>query len=180
MNSRVLIFSMLLFLSLSNVLYGEEGWSINGKEVTEDTENVKTKDGFGVQLWLIKPNDFFEKWNTPETPKMAVTKTAKRNIPISTVILFINPGVNEKNECDIVYDMVIKKPDGGVYADLKDVEVWCNKPAPPKNKIQLAVQNIGIDIENKDPLGKYTVYAVVKDRVKRAELSLHQEFIAEE
>ena len=161
------------------MLYGEQCWSVNGKDVTEDAENVKAKDGFGVQLWLIKPNDFFEKWNTPETPKMAVTKTAKRNIPISTVILFINPGVNEKNECDVVYDMVIKRPDGGVYSDLKDVEAWCNKPPPPKNQIQLAVQNIGIDIEDKDPLGEYTVDAIVKDKIKKVELSLHQEFVAE-
>jgi len=179
MEEKIKIYLIIIFLFLPSVFYGEDTWLNNGKDIVQDSENIKAKDGFGAQLWLINPGDFFEKWNTPETPKLEVTKRARRNVPISTVILFVNPGVNNKSKCDIIYNILIKKPDGEVYANFKDVEVWQNKPAPLKNTIQLAAQNIGIMIENKDPLGKYTVDVLVKDRVKNVELPLHQEFIAE-
>lgn len=180
MRSKVL-FSFVFFLSLvSGFPYKSEAWMINGKDEVDNGENVKEKEGLGTMLWLIKPNDFFEKWDTPETPKLEVTKEVKRNVPISAVVLFVNPGVNDEGKCDLVYDMIIRKPDGTVYADLKDLEGLQNKSASLKNSIQLAVQNVGIMIEDKDPLGKYTVDAVVKDKVKKVEVPLHNEFIAKE
>lgn len=158
---------------------GESVWLDNGKP-TEETENAKSKDGFGAQLWLTSDENFLEKWNKPENPKLAITKRAHRNKPVCVIILFINPSVDEKKECNIVGDILIHQPDGKVYEDIKDFKIWQNRPAPPKDYMQLAESDIGIVIEDKDPLGAYTIDVLVRDRIKNISIPLHYEFIAEE
>ena len=94
--------------------------------------------------------------------------------------MFIYPSVNKKGECDITGNLLIRQPDGKVYADIKDFEIWKNRPAPSKDSIQLAERSITIMIEDADPLGTYSIDVLVKDGVKQITLPLHYEFIAEE
>jgi len=154
---------------------GVEGWSKDG-ELTENTENIKAEKGFGAQLWLIDDEKFFDDWLKPETPRIRPVKSIKRNKPIFAIVLFVNPGLNEKNYANVTCDVLIKDPNGNVYEDAKDIEVWQNKPMHAKNQVQLAVSNVGIIIEDDDPLGKYAVEAIVKDNIKNVRLPLYQEF----
>lgn len=175
-----MIFLFVLFLMFASrpLNAAESSWLNNGKPM-QDTENAKSKNGFGVQLWLT-PDDINEQWNKPEVPEFKVTKRAKRNKPVYIAIMFIYPPVNDKGECDITGDILIRQPDGKVYADIKDFKIWKNRPAPPKDNIQLAEDSITIMIEDAEPLGVYTVDVLVKDGVKQVTLPLHYEFIAEE
>ncbi|OGW85005.1 MAG: hypothetical protein A2987_03445 [Omnitrophica bacterium RIFCSPLOWO2_01_FULL_45_10] len=180
MNIKTIFFFALLLMFIFHPLHASESaWFANGKP-SQDTENEKSKDGFGVQLWLTTDGNLYEEWSKPEVPEWTVTKRAKRNKPVYAVIIFINPPVNEKGECDISGDILIRQPDGKVYADIKDFKIWQNKPAPPKNNIGLAENDVTIMIENNDPLGIYTIDVLVKDRVKKITIPLHYEFIAEE
>lgn len=176
---RFLLILIILLSFQPFVVSEEEGWFISGGR-SPDTENIKTKDGFGAQLWLTNDEKFFDSWNKPETPRLTILKSTKRNEPVFVIILFINPGVNEKGKTDVTFDVSVKKPDGSIYADFKDLEVWQEKPALAKNQIQLAAKHIGIGIENEDPLGKYTIEVLVKDNIKKVELPLYHELIAKE
>jgi hypothetical protein len=47
----------------------EHGWLQDGKPVP-DSDNIKSENGFGAQIWIIDDDrSFFDNWNKPETPK---------------------------------------------------------------------------------------------------------------
>lgn len=56
----------------------EKGWMLNGKPVP-DSENIKSKKGFGAQRWLIDDDSLFENWNKLETPSLSITNTIEPN-----------------------------------------------------------------------------------------------------
>lgn len=182
MNSRTIPTLILILVLLASISYGEESvWFVNGKRAA-DTENVKSKDGFSAQLWVIRDFDnFFKQWNSPETPYANLANHVKRNERISTLLVFMNPGINEKNQCDVVYDIVITAPDRTtVVMKQKDLNAWQDGiPAPQPDMLQVSPRNLVVKFEDNDPVGKYTVDAIVKDKVKNIEISLHKEFTVE-
>ena len=42
-----------------------------------------------------KANSFFDDWNKPEPPHLPKPSEARRNIPIFTAILFVDPGIDD-------------------------------------------------------------------------------------
>jgi len=156
-----------------------EGWHDQNGKMVKNSDNIKMQNGFGAQLWVISNENFFEEWKKPETPKMNIIKTAIRNKPVFAVIFFASAGVNEKGESDVTFDFLLKNPNGGVYAEQKGMEAWVNKKSAPAGQIQLAIQDVGIVIEDKDPAGKYRFEAVVHDNIKKVSLPLVYEFTVE-
>ncbi len=100
-------------------------WRKDGKPVT-DTANMKSKNGFAAELFLTESAQFFEDWRKPETPKLTTLKKdkARRNVPIFTAILFADPGIDANGAADVTCDIVIRRPDGTVYGEQKDVVGW--------------------------------------------------------
>lgn len=154
------------------------GWMQNGTTLVE-TNNTKSCKGFGAQLWLTDKTKFFEDWNKP-TPGVMLqpTRRAIRGKPFFTVIIFVNPGVLPDGNCDVTGDIIVKKPDGTVYGEIRDANFWKKLPSPG-NDLQLAVDYLGIVIEPNDPAGRYLVEAVVRDNVKGVELILSEYFTVE-
>ena len=175
----LLIVSINGHAKVSSYPQEEQGWSENGEPIP-DSDNIKSRNGFGAQLWVINDEKFFEDWTKPETPHLPITKRAHRNKVVFVIILFINPGVDEDVQADVVMDVKITGPDGSIYGDFKDVEVWQGSDKVPANHIQLAAGHLGLKIEDTDQLGQYTIEAVVKDRIKNVSLPLRTELIAEE
>ncbi len=158
---------------------GEMEWKQDGKAMA-DTGNVKSKNGFGAQLWLTGDEDFFDKWNRPETPSFNMVSSVSRNKPVFAIILFVNPGLTGLSDADVTADIVIKSPDGSIYSEFKDLEVWKRSYPFGPEAIQLAAGNIGIVIEDSDQLGTYTITAVVTGHVKHVVLELHASFTTTE
>jgi hypothetical protein len=80
---------------------------------------------------------------------------------------------------DVTFETIIRKPDGSLYADQKDM-IGAQGPIDPSPKaLQLARDYEGVLIEPKDPAGVYTVEVVVKDNVKKVELRLMRRFTVE-
>jgi len=155
----------------------EHGWMHDGVPVP-DSENLKSSKGFGAQLWVIDDARFFDQWNRPETPIIPMTRTAVRNEPVYIIILFLNPGLDSDSLADVTADITIRGPDGSVYGEFHDLEVWQRPYHAPQNAIQLAAGSLAIEIEDRDMLGWYTVKATVKDRKKKVNLTLHTTFLA--
>jgi len=180
----ILIISIFIPLSYANVTGSkpsqqQEGWMQDGKPIP-DSDNIKSMNGFGAQLWLINDPSIFESWDKPETPNLPITRTAIRNKPVFLIFLFINPGVDSSIRANVTADVTITSPDGNVYGDFKDIELWQRDYPYPKNTIQLAVGNLGINIEDDEQLGLYKVNAVIKDKNKKVILNLKTDFIAKE
>jgi len=60
------------------------------------------------------------------------------------------------------------------------MEIWQRNYPFPKNTIQLAVGNLGMNIEEDEQLGVYKVNAIIKDKNKNVILNLKTEFDAKE
>ncbi|MDD4871906.1 MAG: hypothetical protein PHR77_15215 [Kiritimatiellae bacterium] len=157
----------------------EDGWLKNGKSIP-DSNNIKSKNGFGVQMWIINDKSFFDNWNKPETPKVPITQTAIRNKPVFIIFVFINPGVDKESKANVTADVTIKSPDGKIYGDFKDIEILQQIYKVPQNSIQLAVGNLGVKIEDGEQLGTYKVNAKIKDKIKNVTLELKTDFTAKE
>ncbi len=155
-----------------------EGWREDGKPIA-DTDNVKAKDGFGAQLFLTESEKFFDDWNKPETPIISRVQKVRRNVPIYTVIVFADPGVDSAKRAKVNCHAIVRKPDGSVYGKL-DLVVWNGDYVVPPRNLQLAKDRIGIRIEPTDPAGMYTVEATVRDEIKKVELPLKITFAVEQ
>ena len=153
-------------------------WRKNGKPDVVDTPNVKSKKGFGAQLFLTQNAQFFVDWNKQETPSLITLKNDKalRNVPLFTVIFFVDPGTDSKGSVDVTYDMVIRKPDGSIYGEQKNAVGLKGKYVVPAHDLQLAHERMGIQIDNQDPSGTYTVEVTVRDHIKKVELPLKATF----
>ena len=155
----------------------EYGWQQDGKPIP-DSDNIKSKNGFGAQLWIINDESFFDAWNKPETPRVPITKTAIRNKPVVIIIFFINPGLDQESKANVVADITIKSPDGKVYGNFNDIEIWQRIYSAPRNAIQLAIGNLDVKIEEGEQLGIYKVEAKIKDKIKNITLELKTDFTA--
>lgn len=152
-------------------------WLKNGTNLVE-AANVKSSHGFGAQLWLTdKAEEFFNNWNKESAGvNLKQMSEATRGIPFSTIIIFTGPGIGSNNLCFVTGDIVVKKPDGTVYGETRDANFWRNLPPPAPGQLQLAVDSLGIVIEDNDPSGRYTVEATVRDRVKNTHVTLSEHF----
>lgn len=157
----------------------EYGWWQNGKPVP-DSDNIKSKDGFGVQMWITNDESFFDDWKKPETPKLRFTETAIRNKKVFIIFLFINPGLDQSSTANVIADVLIKAPDGEIYGSFKDMEIWQRVYDTPRNSIQLGVGHLGLVIEDGEQLGTYKIEAVIKDELKAITLKVQTEFTAKE
>jgi len=157
----------------------KKGWLQDGKPVP-DSEYRKSMHGFGAQLLVIDDDSLFENWDKPETPNLSITDTAIRNQPVFVIFLFINPGTDNSSNANVNAEVTIKSPDGKIYGHFKDMEIWQRAYPFPVNTIQLAVGNLGIKIEDDEPLGRYTIEAKIYDKIKDITLNLKNEFTAKE
>lgn len=150
-------------------------WYVNGKPAA-DTGNMKSKKGFGAQLWLTEDAKFFDTWQKPAPPTLRVRAEAHRGVPLLTTIIFLDPGVDSRGFANVTYDLIIRKPDGKIYGSFKNLVGWKSKyPALP-HTLQLGQGYAGIIIEPHDSAGKYMVEAIVRDKIKRVQLSLQHSF----
>lgn len=131
-------------------------------------------------MWIINNKAFFDDWNKPETPNIPVTNSAIKNEAVFIIFPFINPGLDKSSRANVVADLTIIDPNGEIYGEFADIEIWQSVYNTPKNKIQLGVSHLGLVIENTDSLGVYKVKAEVKDRIKNVSLKLQTEFTAKE
>ena len=141
-------------------------------------EWIKSSQGFGAQLLFTgEPEEFLENWNKP-TPgvKISQSESAVRGKPHGVFIVFTGCANDEKGLADVVADLMVLKPDGTVYGEEKDLEVWQKKPAPPSKQLGLSAGYMMIVIEAKDQAGDYEVRAKVHDRVKDVVLKLKWKF----
>ncbi len=178
---RVIIIIIAVFLAVVPVASGEEEWAWreNGQDGAQKAvaDNIKSEKGFGAQLLITDDKDYLEKWKTPTDGfYLHTVNSAVRGQPVFILIIFANPGVDEKGLCDINVDIKITRPDGTVSSDTKDSDCWRNMPPPPIGNIQLGKTSIGIVIEEKDPAGRWKVEAVVKDGIKNAAVRLFNHF----
>jgi hypothetical protein len=170
----IVLFLVALLTFTSLRAQSPKTWRKEGESIA-DTDGMKSKDGFGAQLWLIESAKFFDDWNKPEPPPINPTQEARRNVPIFTAIIFVDPAIDATKRAKVACHVIVRKPDGTVYGE-EDLVGWDGKYIVPRGNLQLAQGYMGIRIEPKDPAGTYTVEATVRDDIKKVELKLKATF----
>jgi hypothetical protein len=173
MKTFQIIIAVLLLPILVSV-HAADSWQKDGMPAA-NTASMKSKGGFGAQLFLTQDTGVFQKWNTPEPPRIAPVTKARRDLPILTVLLFAGPGTDSSGHTDVTCDFIAYKPDGSVYGKQLNAVVW-KRGYPANAGIQLSEGYMGIRIEPKDPVGAYTVEARVHDHIKKLDLVLKTTF----
>lgn len=86
-----------------------------------DTPSRKSKDGFGAQLLLTDDGKVFKVQNKAGIAKIKALEKAQRNVLIHTAILITDPGTDANGEANVTCDITVRKPDGTVDAEQKDM-----------------------------------------------------------
>ncbi|MDF1659516.1 MAG: hypothetical protein P1U58_18005 [Verrucomicrobiales bacterium] len=168
---------LCLALILPNTSFGQ--WIDKDGKTLPNCEWRKSKQNFSSMLLLSsKPKEFLKSWDKPvDAVPIHTTDETTKDKPITIFILFLESSANAAGLCNSVVDYTITKPDGNVYARIKDAELWKNKKPMQKGKLGLGVDYLEIKIEPKDPLGVYTVRATVKDLNANITLDLKRTFM---
>jgi hypothetical protein len=124
------------------------------------------------------PDGFFEAWERPPSPeykpKISTSMEANRGDTVVAVVVFLGCAPDEGGNCKADMDLRLLYPDGSVYGEFKDAEVWLEKPAPAAGMLQVSVAKLGLRVEPEDPFGTYRFEAVVRDRIAGRTLELVQ------
>jgi len=174
--NKTILFIISFFLFVPSISHGK--WNDRQGNPVEDTEWMKSSGDFGAQLLLIgNEKEFFNRWKTPsETVKFETVSEINRGESFITPIIFSGCYVNKSGNCMVNAALKVLRPDGAIYADMAQIEIWENKPPPPKGILELGVGYLKVIIEPEDPEGTYTVQAKVTDNVKKSSFVLTRTF----
>jgi len=148
-------------------------WNEDGKPAP-DTPARQAKGGFGAMLVLTdEPKKLMADWESPpeNMPVMRTTERVGRNKVVVAFVVFT--GCRPRNGvCDSSVDFSAYRPDGSLYGEQADGELWRGKAPPADKQLQLSIGGFGLRIEPEDPLGRYTIKARVRDNVAGTMLEL--------
>ena len=157
------LFILLFFVP--SFAYAEQ-WFQNGAPA-EQKPFQGSVNGFGAMILMTTESiRALENWSKPT--KGVVIPDAERvskGKPIEALVFFSGCAANDQGNCVAEVDYVITKPDGSIYVEYKNAELWRNKPAIPEGVLGLAIDRVGLIAEPQDPVGIYKVSCVVRDLV---------------
>jgi hypothetical protein len=173
------IITSILILMFSSLAFSAQWIDKSGKRIP-DSNSVKSSKDFIAQLILTtNEQELFKKWATPsQTVNVSTSEVVERNNPISAFIIFGGCAVDSHGKCNLVASFKVYQPDGKIYANTPEMEVWIDKPIPPNRTIELSVAYLKIVIENGELLGKYRIQANVTDKNSDQYVILTNEFKA--
>ncbi len=127
------------------------------------TNQAKVENLMVVQLWSNNSEEFLTAWKQPSPPSLRTTTKIERNKPITAFIIFAGCKGDAAGKCNLHGSIEFRDPDGKVYGEHKDVDIWSG---PVLDGYNLRLSPIGptLVIEDGEKLGDYTVRITVTDR----------------
>jgi len=173
---RILILSILL-LSCNQAL-ASGGWVNRDGSPVPDTDNMKSKNGFGGWLIVTPDPDWEEKWNTPADNVPHFNEASDVNYGESLTILtfLINPAQDDRDEVDVRCDIQVVRPDNSYSINVTDVE--CLKGAirgDPRN-IRITSAIIKFIGEEGDLAGDWKIAITLFDKNRGTMIPLNTGF----
>ena len=178
------LYAAFLCLFLSQVVTAQ--WNEGEDRTPVPDNNWRASSGeFGALLLITnRPDEFFEQWNKPPSPdyqpSMSTTDTAHRGDTVVAITLFSGCEVDDDGNCDSEIDFRVLNPDGSVYSEHRNAELWKDKPGPPRGTLQVSVDNLAFKVETDDPLGNYKIEVAVRDNNSGKILNLSRDLYVNE
>jgi hypothetical protein len=164
-------------LCLISQTVNSEEWFINGEPDSSKSFQGAAGD-FGAMIFMTTDSQkMLENWEAPTQGfHILESENVEKGQPIEALVLFSGCSTNAEGNCITEVDYQILKPDGTIYAEYKNTELWRNKPALPKGQLGLAIDRVGLIAETNDPIGVYKVTCVVKDLVSNNKFFIYSSF----
>ena len=127
----------------------------------------ETSDYFDILIAPTMMNPEMDAWyKTPpdSAPEISIITEIQKGQRFCVNVFFRNFKVGSNDSVDIVYDIVIKKPNGDDYDKSLNVK-GASGEIQDSNVILLAESFIVVEFEPKDPYGIYTIIVEARDEV---------------
>lgn len=179
MKKLTIFFLTLTFMS-SITMADNFGWRDKAGNFIQNTDQMKSINGFGGSLVVTLDKDWQEKWDTPaeDTPTFEAAEDVGYGVPVTVLIFFTNPKANDKGKINIACDIQLTRPDGTYSVDENDVNCanWQAPPEKYKYNIQLTQAIIKFVGEPNDLPGTWLVTVNLKDKNSNIEIPLKTTF----
>lgn len=162
---------------LSAIDASERG-SHDAKRLSEVGPQSET-NGFVAILYVTTNEVFGMRTNAFGLPPFKPITKVKRGMWFFPAVVFANPGVQSDGKTNVRLDLTVRKPDGSVCNMLSGMVVTQDSFSSPDKRFHLARDSQSVCLAEDEPLGTYTVEAVVKDKVNQAELKLVRRLVVE-
>ena len=137
-----------------------------------DSENQKTKDGFGAQLLITDNLGFYEDWKKPEMPGISVAKSVAVGETVIPLVIYVNPQKDDDKRIDVTCDFAIVRPDGSVAREIPNVPCGSGEFKASQYNLQLSQSELRWSADEGDPAGEWKFMVTVKDNNRRIAVPL--------
>jgi hypothetical protein len=153
----------------------------DGKPVQE-TDAMKSKDGFAGSLLVTVDEDWRQKWDTPSEnkPSFRMAEAVPYGKKVYVLTFFSNPKLDMQGSANVRCDLQIAAPDGKLTLDQKDMNCFAGKIAGSPYNLYLSAPVIEFSGDPSDPVGTWEVRVVLQDAVRDVALSLKTSFVLKE
>ena len=174
MIGRTMAWLLILLSLLSAPARAQNVWWDNDGRAPNDPSRA-ARDGFGAMMLTTSDLEGFERvWAGPTPPNLPVTDEARRGQPVHGMIIFFGCAAGADGNCNVTADLIFLRPNGSTYGEALQNEIWRGLPAPSPN-LQLGVNAAGLIVEPNDPMGTWTIRAIVTDNVRRVTVRIEQQ-----
>ena len=151
---------------------------------SQDEAHWRSSDGeFAViQVVTNEPQEFLKEWAThPDSFFVSTDNETEVNKPIYTFMVFTGCDHNWKGYCDVTVSYKTTGPDGekfGTGEEWIEMDGWTKRGTPGRGRLQLLRGYMGVNVEDGDDLGEYTIHARIHDKNAGVVLNTSQKFVA--
>jgi len=134
----------------------------------EDTDTVRTVNGFSALIFATMDKDWEQKWNTPSEQPFHVTSVSSLRVgeQLALLLLFANPKPDKNENIDVTYDLKITRPNNKVTEQKNLVAGKFRVKDKNLRNIFMAEQLTGFLGEATDPLGEWVFEFQVRDNIR--------------
>ena len=132
---------------------------------------------------LVTPDsDWQAKWATPAdtAPHFREANAVARDGQVFVLIFIANPGFSGSGGADVTCDLAVVRPDGSYSVNQPNAECLRTNLQGPANHVYLAAPVIGFVGASSDPLGAWVIRVVLRDNVRKTNVSLKTSFTLNE
>jgi hypothetical protein len=175
---RKILAILILVFSTHAIGSDDFSWVTADGNKAPETENQKSKSGFGGWLLVTPDKDWEAKWNTPRenVPHFSEAEDVRLGEELTILPFFANPKLDESRNFEVLCDIKVEKPDGTYSINEKNIP--CAKGilnVSPRSVFltQTVIKYVG---EQGDPYGVWTVYFDMKDSIRGVVIPLRTSF----
>jgi hypothetical protein len=156
-------------------------WKTRDGTPIPETDQVKSKDGFGAMLTITSDPNWQDEWSKPPEidPHFTESHTVSLGKELNVLTFLSNPKLDADLQANVECDFSVLRPDGTYSIDQKGMDCFKTKlPGNPKN-LYVTSATLKFFSEQSDQKGEYKVEVTLHDRNSGTSITLSDSFVNE-